>query len=456
MSDDRVSPEEWKKRKDAAEAARKKPLRLAGKEESGIPAEWEAPALRARALAEKGTLTQADIFELMMTCGYRPIFNEVLMRPEVFLGPELPNEVPTPMTDGLHSQLIDALRVTGAFAGKRAARILGNRHITEAALTAVIGARRYDPIVKYYTNCMAKASGETASAFDALCSHFVDEDGTFKKWLKKWMMGCIARALYGFQNYTLVLQGTQGIGKSFFPMWLCSKLGREYFQEGVALPHDKDHKLRLAMKAFWCMDEFGETFSKSSQNAIKEFLTKEDISERPPYGKYNIQLRRRCNMIATSNDSNIFCDPTGNRRYLTVKLTAITHDYAAIDVDLVWGEIFLEMAAAGIDGPEGCPWKLRDDEKELQAIRNKTAEEEDVVEMFLEATFIKRPKHKIPASEIYSRVFSRFEAHGDAREEQHLMKRAKNVLVHKWGVEAYKSNSGARFEGVDLRALHEK
>lgn len=422
--------------------------------DAGVPAFLKPAVAKAIELSEKGALVMTDIWTIITAAGYRPSYNVVMMRPEVYDLWQL-TKPPAPMTDGLHGEIIDALRVIGEFSNIKVVKnTLCNYRTAERALSAMIWdpSNRRNPITEGLTNAMT--SGFEPGSFDHFLSHFKDRDGNAAAFIKKFMMGCIAREVHGFQNYTLILQGRQGLGKSTIVQWLCGVVGLDYYQEGVILPHDKDHRLRLAKKFLWGADEFGETFAKTSQNALKGFLTQEQINERPPYGRYDIQCVRHCNIIATTNDSQFLCDPTGNRRYLTLHLTELNHDYSKnLTPEAVWGDLMMQMFSM----PKGEePWKLTSEEMTAQSTSNRASEEEDQLEIFLEESFErtenKGSQCKLRANEIYTPVFHRFHAHGDLREENSLMRRVKTILTQKWGVESVKSNGVMVFYGISKKS----
>ncbi len=81
----------------------------------------------------------------------------------------------------------------------------------------------------------------------------------------------------------LVLAGHQRIGKSTFSRWLCPLDDR--FVRGRISPDNKDHALRLATTFIWEADELGSTTKRADADALKSFLTLNEIYERPPFKK---------------------------------------------------------------------------------------------------------------------------------------------------------------------------
>lgn len=413
-----------------------------------IPRPWNGHVEIACKLAEKGTLTTEDIEVIIGASGYTLSFNSILMRPEWAnsIG------VKKPMGEGDHAQIVENCRIIGEFSrNKVVAHTLCNTKTIDRAITLLIHSTKVNPILAYFNHLFCHNNEYKLDAFDMMAHHFRDKDGMSAAFIKKWMMGCVARVFLqargGYQNYMLVLQGAQGLGKSFWAKWLCGGLGNEYFQEGIVLPGDKDHRLRLAMKFMWAIDEFGETGGPHMRNQLKAFVTQESINERPPYGHYTISLPRQCNLIATTNDSEIFNDPTGSRRYLTLQMTEIDHSYSSVlTPDDVWADIVTQTCLAISRGE--TPWVLTDEERAQQKLGNAGAEVEGVVETFLNELLIADKDAKMEASVLYSYVKTRFDAHQNQREEDSLIKQTKVIVTKKFGAEQNRVKNVRYFHGV--------
>lgn len=441
MSDDRTTPTDFLKK------SREKKAKLAGLR-PGVPESYVEISTRALEMAEKGALTSDDVLSLAEQLGYEFRYNTVQIRLECRVATDKPMRW-REMSDGLYACVQQELRVLGEYAGRKVAKVLCKPTIVDSIIKTVSEKSRVNPIVDFLTLASAKASsGEAqAGAFDILASHFKDEDGKFPVFLKKWMLGCVARTFLGFQNYTLVLEGGQGLGKSHFGKWLASGLPDEYFQEGVILPGNKDHILRLAKKWIWIVDEFGETFSRSSQNALKAFLTSDVISERPPYGHHDITLRRQCNIIATTNDNQFLCDKTGNRRYLTVHLTDIDHGYSQkLTPEDVWADMSEEFYQ---DSPDQ-PWLLGEQDIIYQKSANEKSEIGDVLQDFLEETFrsTKDEKSFMRVKHVHNLIFEHFEA--KKREEQNKLRIAAiQIFEHKMKIKQEKMKPGIFYNCIE-------
>jgi predicted P-loop ATPase len=215
-----------------------------------------------------------------------------------------------------------------------------------------------------------------------LAGHFVDEFGFFSLFLTRWLIGAVARVYErrGCQNRMLVLDGEQGLGKSFFVRWLAEPIGRsELFIEGPINPEEKDDKIRLITAWIWEVSELGSTTRRSDREALKYFLSQQQVTIRKPYGHYDLVKPALASFVGTVNNiSGFLDDPTGYRRFMTSHLTAIDWSYAnEVDPEQVWAQ-----AKALYD--RGDSWELSAEEAEDAKFANEQYEIEDpLIDIFL-------------------------------------------------------------------------
>ncbi|MHC0068432.1 VapE domain-containing protein [Nostoc sp. UIC 10890] len=140
-----------------------------------------------------------------------------------------------------------------------------------------------------------------------------------KVYIRKWLIGAVARALSpGCKvDNVLILQSlSQGMCKtSFF-----EELFREFFQ--TQGEHGKEADSLLALKSAWC-SEFGEietTFDRVSVGRLKGFLTKRVDKFRAPYAPATETFPRDFILCGTTNEETFLVDKTGNRRYWIVRI----------------------------------------------------------------------------------------------------------------------------------------
>jgi predicted P-loop ATPase len=210
-----------------------------------------------------------------------------------------------------------------------------------------------------------------------LADYFEDENSFFYMFLKRWLIGAVARACEGrVQNRMLVLDGKQGIGKSYFTEWLASAVDKpELFVEGPIDPDEKDDKIRLMSTWIWEVAELGSTTRKADREALKYFLSLKQVTVRVPYGRHDLVKPALSNFIGTVNNTSGFLnDPTGHRRFMSVHLRDIDWDYAEeVDPEQVWAQAKALYEA-------GQPWKLSEQEAECAQYANEQYEVEDPLE----------------------------------------------------------------------------
>jgi 5S rRNA maturation endonuclease (ribonuclease M5) len=239
--------------------------------------------------------------------------------------------------------------------------------LMEDAYTMHAARNEYHPI-KHYLESL-KWDGKPY--LNALAMHFVDTQNIFSVWLRKWLVGAIAKVYENYQNPMLILDGAQGKGKSHFSQWLCPKdLGHHFF-EGAIQPESNDHKIMLATTWLWEVSELGATTRKADREALKSFITLQWVTARKPYGKRPINKPSLASFIGTVNDEAGFLnDPTGSRRFMSCTLLDIDWEYTKMGVDNIWAEAY-HLYKSGFN------FRLTAEEKQLQAEINEHYEIED-------------------------------------------------------------------------------
>lgn len=132
----------------------------------------------------------------------------------------------------------------------------------------------------------------------------------------------------------IVLEGKQGIGKSAFPRIL---VGDDWFLD--ELPNVKDKDAALNLQGIWAC-EFGELiqFTRGSNEAVKQFITRTTDKVRPPYGKRRVDHPRSTVFIASTDTYDYLTDPAGNRRWLPVRIKGLKFAELERDRDQLWAE----------------------------------------------------------------------------------------------------------------------
>ena len=140
-------------------------------------------------------------------------------------------------------------------------------------------------------------------------------------------------------DYVLTLIGPEGSGKST----LVRLMARDaWFTDSLTSIEGKEAMEQLRGK--WLV-EMGEltNYKKSTSEAYKAFLSKQDDSFRPAYGRKTETYPRQCVFFATTNERAFLKGDTGNRRFWVVecggsKPAKDVWDGLPGEVDLLWAE----------------------------------------------------------------------------------------------------------------------
>jgi len=225
-------------------------------------------------------------------------------------------------------------------------------NVMEDAYGAEAYLHRYHPIRDYLDSLQYDGGDYIAK----LASYFQDVDGVFGAFLRRWLIGAVARVRRAEQNRMLVLDGKQNLGKSFLVKWLATAVP-QYYIEGPISVEDKDNYIRLASKWLWEVSEFGNTIRRSDRDALKFFLTMHTVTVRKAYGEFDMIKPALASWIGTfNNETGVLNDPTGNRRFMVVQLLSINWNYSRdMDPNQVWAEANAAFLA-------GEQWTLNEDE----------------------------------------------------------------------------------------------
>lgn len=163
--------------------------------------------------------------------------------------------------------------------------------------------------------------------------------------MRLWMLGAVARIYnpgYKF-DYTLILQGKQGVGKSTFLKLMA--LSDDWFNDSLdSLDSDKAAQ---SLMGSWII-ELAELKSLARTvggvDSVKRFLTASQDKYRQPYARRADVFLRQCVFAGTTNKSDFLQDETGNRRFLIIYTGVIEptknlfEPKAMNDIKAAWAE----------------------------------------------------------------------------------------------------------------------
>jgi putative DNA primase/helicase len=257
----------------------------------------------------------------------------------------------------------------------------------EDALMIQLEKNRYNPVEDYLNSL----DWDGTKRLDSILIDYMGADDTLfnREAARKTLVAAVARIYRPGIKFDLVLTlvGGQASGKSS----LISILGNGWSSDTFTTVSGKESFEQL--QGAWLI-EIAELsgFRKGDVESVKHFISKQEDSFRPAYGRVIETFPRRCVFIGTTNDANFLKDPTGNRRFLPVdvfrsraKRNLLTE--LKPEVDQIWAEAVKLFKT-------GEPLTLSS-EAEYQAVKEQAAhsdvdERRGIIEQYLD---IKVPAH---------------------------------------------------------------
>jgi len=212
----------------------------------------------------------------------------------------------------------------------------------EVVVTKVADDRSYHPIKEYFAS-LPKWDG--IPRVDTLFSDYLGaEDTPYTHAVTRKTLCAAHERVYhpGVKfDYTPVLNGSQGIGKST----IIARLGMEWFSDSLSLSDMNDKTAAEKLQGYWLM-EIGELagMKKADIDKVKAFVSRQDDKYRASFGRRVTPHPRQCIFIGTTNAENGYLrDVTGNRRYWNIRVNGKGKykpwDMTQETVDQIWAEV---------------------------------------------------------------------------------------------------------------------
>ena len=198
--------------------------------------------------------------------------------------------------------------------------------------------KEIDPIKEYF-NGLDKWDGKT-DHIKVLSDHVhVSEENRefFTSMFKKHLVRSVEQTFGGDVNrYVFTLVGEkQKTGKSMFIRKLSPFVKGEYYTETM-IRDDKDGQIAFAENFIYNIEEFNSASVKDS-NRLKAMISQYVVKERRAYAHGVKLMERRCNLWASTNNSEFLTD-TENTRWICFEISGINWDYSKLDVNLIWSQ----------------------------------------------------------------------------------------------------------------------
>lgn len=240
---------------------------------------------------------------------------------------------------------------------------------------------RYNPIEEYI-DYLPSWDGKDRIA--ALASMVPTDNPNWTTLFRRWFLCMVAHwmdidAEHG-NNTAPILIGKQGYRKSTFCRILLPPELRTFFTDSLDFRTKHDAERYLTRFLLVNIDEFDQ-LSESQFAFVKHLFQKPVVSVRRMYSDAISQQRRYASFIGTSNRQEVLRDPTGNRRYICVEVTAPIRTETPIDYAQLYAEA-VELIR------KGERYWLDDDDEALLRVSNGAFEAMTPLEVLLQDTFL--------------------------------------------------------------------
>lgn len=257
-------------------------------------------------------------------------------------------------------------------------QILG-RDTAEEVMLRLSKKHSYHPVQEYFERVAKEHPANSEFLGGAATRYFGTDDPLYDQYLRKWLVSVVARVYQpGCKVDTvLTLQGGQGTYKSSFFKSLCHD--QTWFDDSFTGDlSDKDGKLKFHFSLICEWAEVETIFNRRDAAACKNLISSATDKIRPPYGRKQQTMPRRSVVVATSNQTELLQDPTGDRRWWIVPVTQkIKNGLVAEERDKLW-------AAAVHAYRSGEKWHLDPEWDDKRAENNRQFQDHDIWEEVIE------------------------------------------------------------------------
>jgi len=205
----------------------------------------------------------------------------------------------------------------------------------DEALQLMGDRRSFDPIRDWFETL----THDGVPRLDTWLTAYLGVEDTLlhRQWARLWLIGAVTRTYSpGCKfDFILMLISGQGTGKSSIGSAL---IGDDYFTDQLEI--GADAKTIIEQTSGALIVELGEMVGMGSRDlgAIKHMASTQSDKARMAYARKASEIPRRFIMYGSSNNDTPLRDPTGNRRFWTVKVGNILLTELKRDALQLWAE----------------------------------------------------------------------------------------------------------------------
>ncbi len=232
----------------------------------------------------------------------------------------------------------------------------------------------------------------------------MDDDYNYQV-MRLFLIGAVARIYEpGIKfDYTMILQGSQGIGKSTFLRLLA--LNDNWFNDSLdSLDSDKAVQSLLGSWVIELAELKSLARTAGGVESVKRFLSATQDKFREPYQRRADIYQRQCVFAGTTNKSDYLQDETGNRRFLIVEVgrskptKSLFQPSVMTDIKAAWSQAvhIWKNEHPALVLPESC----RETAKQMQENATSDDGKRGLIEAYLEG------KNRVCAIEIWQEALN--------------------------------------------------
>lgn len=216
-------------------------------------------------------------------------------------------------------------------------------------MTALFHQNTVNPVLEWITSKPWNGHDQFSYLFDSL----VVDDAEIEyrnKIVETWLIQCVAaadNAQIGCEihkdarpkfEYALILQGSQGAGKTKWFRSLVPKHLDEYVKDGMNLDPDNRDSVKKCITTWICeLGEIGATFRRADLERLKAFMSNQTDEMRLAYDRTESRFKRRTSFCGSVNQEQFFVDSTGSRRFMPLQVEQCKNiDF--IDKQQLWAQ----------------------------------------------------------------------------------------------------------------------
>lgn len=183
----------------------------------------------------------------------------------------------------------------------------------------------FSPISEFLDSCEGTWDGRDHIA--ALAHTVPTDTPRWERWFGTWFLAMVrqwregAGQDYGNSTAPLLIAG-QGFRKSTFCRRLLPPELAWGFTDSLAITEKRQVMQAMSQMLLINLDEFNQISPAVQQGFLKNIMQLPTVKMKRPYGTHMEEFPRTASFIATSNMTDILADPSGNRRFIGVELTA--------------------------------------------------------------------------------------------------------------------------------------